>query len=313
MSNKPSSLKKNNINKIDDNKQFSSAAAGRLSDRGEPNRVTPISSRFQVANFGFDTVVLCFSASIPTQLLRDLAEHKKKCQASNDLETPFNFGQTDIFSFNLSRVGSKLYPYVLSCGDVRLCLSSRGIESSIPSMSISIGSLSCQSDVFDTLRRFKLWFKHHGIIWKNEKVSRLDICTDICCSIKDINIIDSSRYITRAEKHAVQFSAREVTGVQIGRGDIVLRIYDKIQEMIDKGAEAKQHFFGQKWAYSPFVDVTRVEFQLRRKAIKEFFPRKSDFKTVAKFHERLWNYLVDWFRLTEKPVDRENKHQNFAK
>jgi hypothetical protein len=75
----------------------------------------------------------------------------------------------------------------------------------------------------------------------------------------------------------------------------------------------KYHFFMSLWGVLPGTPITRVEFQLRRPAIKEFFKGKT---TIGVFINRLsdlWQYLVkEWLRHSNQPVDRENKHQSRA-
>ncbi len=70
-------------------------------------------------------------------------------------------------------------------------------------------------------------------------------------------------------------------------------------------------------------DLTRVEFQLRRKGLKDIQVmaddgaepgRIEDVDSYLKVRNNLWRYLAcEWFRFTEKPVDRKNKNNSKAK
>jgi hypothetical protein len=92
-------------------------------------------------------------------------------------------------------------------------------------------------------------------------------------------------------------------------GRIALRIYNKSQEL--KKDKAKQDFFHQIWEIdNPKTPVTRTEFEVKKKALKEF-----GIETYQHFLQKLpglWQYLTEkWFRLADKPVNRT--HQSEAK
>ena len=270
---------------------------------------TPVSRPPLLVNSAVDTLVLTFQANIPKPLIERLKEDRAKVQEGNDKELFFQVGGTKIFSFNLQRMGSKLYPFILKTGDVSLCLSTRDADSSIPSMQLSVGSISCHNGLTKLLKSFRLWCSLHKIMIKEEKVSRLDLCADFVVPIGTLSLWNQAKWVTRAVNAATYTTHRKLTGVQVGTGDVVLRIYDKIQEMADKHAAHKQEFFQNIWGNVP--DLTRVEFQLRRESIKTFCSGGSDFRTVAKKFANIWNYLTsEWFRQTAKSVDRLNRNQN---
>jgi len=286
-------------------------AGGSAAGRGGSFGVqAPISCTPVVANSAVDTLCLSFKATVEPELLERLKSLKAEVQESDDDCQFLPFGETTLFSWNLHRTGVKLYPFVLRTGDVSLFLSSRADSSTIPTMQLSIGSLSCQDNLPHLLRSFKMWCVYHKIAIKEEIVSRIDICADLAVSIEKLSLWNQAKMVTRAEKVACYYSNRRLTGVQVGSGDIVLRMYDKIQEMTDKQSYNKRDFFMNIWGEN-VTDITRVEFQLRRGAIREFFPEKSDFAAVSVELPRIWRYLTaDWFRQTSKAVDRLNKHQH---
>ena len=114
-------------------------------------------------------------------------------------------------------------------------------------------------------------------------------------------------------KRAMYGQGRQVTGMQVGagrkhedivqegerfgQGDIVLRIYNKTKEIMQA---SKKWFFRDLWeqveGFDPESDVWRIEFQLRREALKSF--RHPDAPTglrtvpeIAHAYEALWRYL----------------------
>lgn len=274
-----------------------------------------ISCSPQVVNAGVDTVHLSFDALICPDLLDRLDLVKRELQkTSTQKEVLFQFGQSELFTFSLQRAGSKFYPYVLRSGDVTLQISRRKQGSKIPNLALQIGSISCQSGVLEVLRTVKRWLKFHKCTIIDEIVSRIDIAVDLAAHISEFGLDDIDRHITRAVDYKPNYQHRKFTGVQFGRGDIVLRIYDKIVEMKRNRSLHKEEFFMKKWG-SPFQDITRVEFQLRREALKGFMhgQRAQDLRAVTGRIRNIWAYLTEmWFRHTSTVVDRENKNQSKA-
>ena len=268
-----------------------------------------ISSPVPVVNSGIDTLHLSYDAKIPGQILSAIIDAKKEAQSSDFEEVFFKFGQTKLFSWVLGRTGIKYYPYVLTSGDVKLFLSSRRPGSTIPNMSLHVGSLTCQDNLSAFLHSLSVWFEHYNFVIISEKVSRIDLAADLSCHIDETGISNTDKWIKIASKHSMFHSNYNLTGLQVGKGDIVFRCYDKIREMSETRDEAKEKFFQERWGNIPFC--TRCEFQLRRGAVKSFFPKKSDLKTVQLFIPKVWEYLTSsWFRLMEKDVDRLNHNQS---
>lgn len=274
---------------------------------------TPISCPFRVALAGVDTLHIVCKSKVPGTLLAALEEAKRTAQAGNSDSEFFKFGQSDLFSFNILRTGVKMYQYILTSGDVTLCFSTRTEESTIPNMAIQLGSIACQENIEQMIKTIDKWLKLHGIKIVEEKVSRIDLCADITISIAETGITDIQRAITRAEKWRLEGNRSQVSGIYYGKGQLMLRAYDKLLELQEKMSIAKEEFFKSKWG-EDVNNITRIEFQVRREVIKSIFPRKSDFKTVYKFIEKLWAYLTEeWFRHAEKVVDRKNKKQASTK
>lgn len=278
---------------------------------GRPNLVegpTQISCPLQVVNSGIDTIQVTYHADVPVQVIEALAELKARTQGDDyATQAVFRFGETEIFSFALQRTGIKLYPYVLKTGDVTLFLSSRKSDSQIPNMAVHVGSLTSQAGVLPFFKTLGRWFRLHGIKILVEKVSRVDFCCDINRAIGETGIEDDARHITRAAKYALYKQNGSITGVMVGSGSVVLRVYDKLRELQEKRADEKLHFFRKIWG--DIDHVTRCEFQLRREALKELDISDTSVKTVMRSTKKIWRYLTEkWFRHTENPVDRKNKN-----
>ncbi len=147
------------------------------------------------------------------------------------------------------------------------------------------------------------------IFW--HKFSRLDICADL----PGIDTADLARMVwekkcvTRATKKDYHEDGSKLTGVTVGKGDIMLRIYDKLHEVRHghPDLEKEKYLIEKRWGKSP-DHAMRVEYQLRRPALKEL-----GINTMGDFYAKgaaLAAYLTgDWFRIVKEEPDRKNNHQ----
>jgi len=152
-----------------------------------------------------------------------------------------------------------------------------------------------------------------GKIIRN-RLSRVDICLDmpeVAIEPFDRAFLEE-RYICRA----VSKSRHSGTGVtvSIGKSPLMCRIYDKKAEVELKANPHKNLCMRvYRWKCNTMPEAaTRVEFELRRDALKE---RGID--TVEDYYAKradLVAYLTyDWLRFTANPVDRKNKNQSKAR
>jgi len=99
----------------------------------------------------------------------------------------------------------------------------------------------------------------------------------------------------------VYSNKRGITGITIGKGDSMLRVYDKRTELLRKVSEHKRDQEEAGWRANGWDGsscITRVEFQIRGEAMKSFIGAD---KSPALFVERLdaiWQNLVrKWTRM----------------
>jgi hypothetical protein len=303
----------------------STGPAGGASGQESGQGATPIScpviladqsAKYRCLNFSVDTLLLNYSVSYDSfNLFEQLEKAKIEIQNGMEAEAPFSFTVSGLFAWNLQRTGRKYFQYVLRSGDMTLSLSNRSMMSSVPNLSLAIGSVSCNDDLTGKIRKFKLWLRHLGIKCHSEKISRVDICADFQLDINSENISDTDCYVTRAENISSYSSNRVFTGLQLGTGDIVARIYDKQRQMLDQRQLPKFRFFMDKWQLPEIQPVTRVEFQLRREAVKQFLKKGNfEYLSFARNMRSIWSYLAcSWLRHCSEAPDRKNRHQDTAK
>jgi hypothetical protein len=247
------------------------------------------------------------------------------------------------FDWNLYRTGTAKYTFRLKSGDVTLMFNRRKSSGEIPNCRMEIGSLSCWSPGFFAIyERVKTFLSCYGGKVIKERVSEVHMAADfIGTDIKAVDLCDQSKWIAKArdfnphdriplrrghqepEPDELDFNPhytnRRFTGVDMGKGNLMLRIYDKVTELKRSRATHKQQVFSEIWGLSKFDEqsVTRVEYQVRRPKLREFADAEEKrIDTVADLVNALrslWHYLTtEWTRHTENPVNR-NHNQSKAK
>lgn len=273
---------------------------------------TRVSRPFQIVS-GLDCLEISLHLDIQDNSIFDkLSFYKKEVQTTFNSSVAFSFHSKEYFKWNLQRTGTKLYPYVLRCGDISLMLSSRDGESTIPNCKIEFGSISAHNGVFDIYKRLLQWLAVYGFTVRKDIVSRVDLavdCVGLC--ITETHVSNPERWITRARKFSIYFQDWNLTGVMLGKGSIALRVYDKALEL--RNDSTKALFFYDLWnlplSSASDTPVTRVEFQFRRDILKEFAIPVNTVKDLQKNLDTVFQYAcTKWSRLSDSPVDRKNNN-----
>jgi len=217
-------------------------------------------------------------------------------------------------SWNVMRSGTSRFTFRLVRGDIQLLINRRKADGSIPNTRLEIGSASCWSPGFRTIYNevVKLIELYGGAVCK-ERVSEVHLATDfIGQDLRSLPVAKMEHWITRAYDFQPHYSRRKLTGVSVGKGDFMLRCYDKVREL--KTSTSKQQLFTDVWGVKAFDEkpVTRVEFQLRRPVLRDFAPIINTLEELEDCLDSLWQYCCQhWGRLTVDEVDR-NHHQSRA-
>lgn len=221
--------------------------------------------------------------------------------------------------WNLQRTGTSKFNYRLKAGDVTLLFNRRVPEGNIPNFRLEIGSLTAQTRLLQTINDIKHWLDRQGAEFKKERVAEVHLAVDfIGLDIKTLGLENQDRWIQRSHSFAPYYHHRKLTGISMGKGDFMLRVYDKVTEL--KRSEHKQEIFRELWKTDTYdsYPVTRVEYQLRRPVLKEFNHLEycNGIDTVKQLYfglRALWKYATtDWARFMATMIDRDNKHQSRA-
>ncbi len=141
------------------------------------------------------------------------------------------------------------------------------------------------------------------------KISEIHLCCDIQGA--DFNPLDMYKFKTRARKKSIEndydpsnsihLEGQEFSGLVLGSGNFMLRIYDKTREINkfkDKGF-IKPLKWEQIPTYNEYKTVWRIEFQLRREKLKHLLNDRNGlldgFTNVLNAIPSLWQYCINSF------------------
>jgi len=237
------------------------------------------------------------------------------------------------FDWNLYRTGIRYYTYRIKSGDVTLLFNRRFHDQKIPNCRLGIGSFSCWSPGFYSIHnKVKTFLSLHGGEAVKERVSEVHLAADfIGTDIKATDLDNRGHWIALARNDGVydgikvrkppvpgqepepdelafdsHYTNRKLSGLNIGSGDLMLRIYDKVTELKRKRATNKQQVFSEIWGLKTYDEepVTRIEYQIRRQKLREFSDTEGNqINTVfdlVNALKSLWAYLTsEWTRHTE--------------
>lgn len=170
-------------------------------------------------------------------------------------------------------------------------------------------SASNSPNVYASIRAQRLWkygvndcvFDLRGYIEmlggqvERVQVSRIDLTADIALDVPLSESFIAEHRVCRSRKTAKYAHDDRLETIYFARGKspIQLRLYDKLVELKSKPEKAWMH---QVWKAPDAENIWRVEFQLRRPALKQF-----GIDSIDNLHHRaagVWQYLcTDWFSL----------------
>lgn len=166
----------------------------------------------------------------------------------------------DIGGLPLGILASGSYPY-------RWILSDRRFQIKLakrmqPGCSVHFSSEALWHDGIDNLDKvIRNWFTDCDITTlAPEILSRIDYAFDYQIPSQDFAIND---FVSRAQKDSAWRNRSALQTLTFGKGDIVIRIYDKSAEIRE---QSKKTWFYDLWGVRDHV--WRIEFQVRREALK---------------------------------------------
>lgn len=218
------------------------------------------------------------------------------------------------------------FPYILKSGGVTLMLNTNDCGDTMANGWLEFGSIPLThfGGLKHIWQHFQKMFQDVLIIDKHI-LSRCDLCIDVLnMGVEEFcKRFQKEKYITNAKAANDHYESdhrfgRRSTGITIGTL-IRMNIYDKMHE--SRNDDIKMcTMLDCKW--KPVIgaipdSVTRIEFQNKRKGVKEYLIGNMRIDTVEDWEEQkpsILNYLMhDFFRFIQGKVDRKNNNQHRAK
>jgi len=217
---------------------------------------------------GIDTLEVCFYLTPGNSCALDfeaLLARKEALRAARFREPEeVHIGNE---SFLLQAYGSGSgYPLVLSNS---WAVISYGKRNSPPFYVKFLSQALWQYGWEGVVAKFLAWATDAGFEqYAAEKISRADFCFDYWLAERDFG---DDNFITLSAKDATYREHRSVQTFDFGRGDLKLRVYDKIAEIQQQSGKT---FFFDLWKVDK--GVWRVEWQVRKPLLKRFGLRTLD-------------------------------------
>ncbi|MDR0338200.1 MAG: hypothetical protein LBI18_14040 [Planctomycetaceae bacterium] len=169
-------------------------------------------------------------------------------------------------------------------------------------------------DLYSLHAKLREWLESLGLTIIKETVSRVDMQVMTLRKTHDyLKLIVNDHAITRAQKDVFYRKYKRLETYTIG-SDIELCIYDKLSELADKGnvekaALMKKYVFDCAGGVGDGSGLTRIEFRLRRDALRPLGINTID--DLYRKETALVDWLTShWFRILDKPKVRG--HENTA-
>ena len=228
--------------------------------------------------------------------------------------------------FSMSPKGWHGYDYVLVNDDLRVNLAARANGGgTFPEVFVTWRSHYLWRYSWEAafahferwLREWALWTPKYdettGELAPDHVVSRVDLCLDVAMPIPEIRMMRGEvvSFARKNNHHGIVYQEHMVgikaTGYTFGKGDLVCRIYDKLEEV--KHSE-KAWFLDmyRERGWDGESPVTRVEFQARRAHLKA-----QQITTITDLQFRradLWRYFSnEWISLRDLVATDSNRRR----
>jgi len=169
------------------------------------------------------------------------------------------------------------HPIIISNEDFRIEMG----EFNNPNFFVTFRSQGIwRSSVFDMHERFIDWAKTVGFEpYAAESLSRVDYCFDYNLSEIDF---DEDCFVSRSNKDSKHREDGKAQTFTFGKGDIVLRVYDKVAEIKQ---QSEKSWFYELWGGLD-QDVWRIEWQVRKPVL-----RNNGIRTFNDLYNKLGDLL----------------------
>lgn len=247
-----------------------------------------------IYRFGIATLHLSFQGQVTSEGFIQLSKARECARSDNEAEQALALVSILDHQFCVAPSGGRLFKYMLSDHAYRIQLHGEGAKR-LPMAFCQIRSnFLLAVGVEQAVSQLKLVLSALGVLEGEPKVARIDLCADFSTSV-DLGAVADRAWVGRAKHRDKHWVGDLFTGWSIGRGDLVLRVYNKIAEAEKSGKTYLFPLYREK-GWDGEAPVYRQEIQLRGKALHELSAK--DYPGVLEKLGGLWSYFhAQWLRL----------------
>lgn len=246
---------------------------------------------------GIDTVQCAYYLGPPSTKHLDfakLAVIKEQLRMDKSREPrAVTLGGTEFF---LQPYGSSSgYPFVLTNEDFKIELG----EFNHPSCFVTFRSQALWRQSAAALHdQFLAWATGIGCdVEQPETLSRVDFCFDYSLAERDF---DADSFVSQSDKDSQHREHGTIQTFTLGKGDVVLRVYDKIAEIRQESAKV---WFYELWGQEEHV--WRIEWQVRKPVLKRFWI--GTFADLQEHQGMLLRYLTEFHDTLRSRTEDTNR------
>lgn len=254
---------------------------------------------------GLDTLVLAIDVKWRSDDLFYYLAHLKDEAKEKGKELPGLLGSEEECSewlFSMRPHGARGYEWLLTGGEFTLRIGNWMEPQSMPSIMAEIRSEALwHQGPEGAVDRILRLLDRSGASVTSVKPSRVDLCLDITFPEELWSKELASYQVTRAIDTALHLRRPNLTGINVGRGGISARIYDKPLEIRQRAS--KKEWMFDIWRLKEVPEgyrIIRIEFQLRREVLKELGIDTID--DLFEYGANAWRYCTEnWLKFQDRP------------
>lgn len=291
------------------------------SNKGGRTTISPPSKISQEGTKGIkilasniDTLVLSFDIKWNNFYFFSVLTEAKALAKQDKIDFPLPFEvknehENEEYYFNVKYHGSQGYEWILTNPEYSILVGNWASPQSRPSVMVTIRS--------ETLWRrgprkatyfITSFFEKFGADIITSKISRVDPCIDVLFPEKwwSPNILENR--VTRATDTKIFHSNKKFTGIMIGKGIFSARMYDKPLEIQQQSNKTYLYDVWGLKAVPKNYKIIRVEFQLRREAIKQLGIKHLH--DLFDFIQNIWSYCTkEWLKFQDNPGKQSHQRK----